>query len=71
MLQPCCRAFGNLVQPFIVSSFTTPTWGSTIANAFLIVQVKLLQHSLHTSMAKSCWCAIVSHDNRLKLMEAP
>lgn len=32
-------AFGNLVAPFIVQSFTTPTWGSTIANAFLIIQV--------------------------------
>ena len=38
-LKLCCRAFGNLVQPFIVASFTTPTWGSTIANAFLIIQV--------------------------------
>lgn len=32
-------AFGNGVAPFIVSSFTTPTWGATIANVFLIIQV--------------------------------
>lgn len=50
------------MQPFIVASFTTPTWGSTIANAFLIVQVlcnKLFQQSQYTSMGMSC--SLVHH----------
>ena len=40
-------AFGNAVAPFIVLSFTTPSYGSTIANAFLIAQVPTLQLMAH------------------------
>lgn len=40
-------AFGNAVAPFIVLSFTTPSYGSTIANAFLIAQVSALQLIAH------------------------
>ena len=61
-----CRAFGNLVQPFIVASFTTPTWGSTIANAFLIIQVKRAWRDGDGRLSTCCAVHVHSESGNLR-----